>query len=122
MEIIEGTNKVTVKPEDGATIIRIEGKKSSPEHNQTIIEFPWGHIEVTRVKNSEDSEYWVHVSNAQTPKSDNDFYSEHMLPNGSVRKGEFIRGRIDREEAGVESIAVDDKTYHMAFRLRKLDD
>jgi len=119
MQITEGNNKVAVSKYDGATIIRVEGLKSRPEPNTTIIEFPWGHVEVTRVENSEDSDYWVHVSNAQTPRNDEDFYSDNMMPNGNIRRGEFVRGRMDKVETGVESIAVDDTTYNMAVRVKK---
>jgi hypothetical protein len=65
--------KAKVTHSDDAVQITFKGNPKSPEPSTGVIEFPGGHVEVSRCS---DNTYWVHV--------------------GFVNGSNIVQGRIDR--------------------------
>lgn len=51
-------DKAKVVHSDDAVLIKFNGDRKNPEPGTAVIEFPGGHVEVSR---TQDGQYWAHV-------------------------------------------------------------
>lgn len=101
--------RAEVTHSDDAVHIRFRGDKRRPEPSTGVIEFPGGHIEVTR---HSDGSYWVHVArNVRITNPD-----EQVL-------GQIVESRIDHtyeaRERGIPPLPEHAAIEHLAIRIAR---
>lgn len=88
--------KAKVTHSDDAVQITFNGDKRHPEPGTGVIQFPGGHVEVSRCT---DGSYWAHIA--------------------VVDGANIVDGRIDRSDRiqAVEDMEDADKVVHVAIRV-----
>lgn len=92
--------RAKVTHSEDAVQITFKGDKRSPEPGTGVIQFPGGHVEVSRCSNGD---YWAHIS--------------------VVSGVNIVQGRIDRQGGvcAVEDMADADKVCHIAIRVANVE-
>lgn len=99
---------------DKAEGIRLLCDSQRPEPDHTRIEFPGGHVEVTRADNNSDCDLWVHV------------YVNHEQAASFEPEEDFARivdARLDQTDKHASDANVGDfnrdQLYHLAVRVKR---
>jgi hypothetical protein len=89
----------------------LSGDKSNPEPGTFVVEFPGGHVEISRLGDGTDG-YWCHF----TRNREDDCIAASKLP------GELIDGRVDvegRHASDCDAGDMDHKdVFHVAVKIR----
>jgi len=95
-----------------STSIQVKGNRGSPEPQTTVINFPGGHVEVTRTT---DDKYWVHIGfdeDAKIKDSRVDFKFEEYARRVDESRKEIREGK---RHGVIPQILDYDKIQHMAL-------
>jgi len=90
--------------------LEITGKPKNREPEIVTVDFPGGQVEVTRAKDGEDADYWVHVK-VHHPKNSMR-YPDDGYENGKVTihgKGVVTETKLD-----------DPELHHLAIRVTRV--
>lgn len=95
--------------------IRLMGDPKKPEPDHVRIAFPGGDVEVVRVTNGENPDYWVHVRVSKPQSPNDDPEDDHA---------EIVDARLDIHSKGTTEADRGDfahpDLYHVALRVRKI--
>lgn len=99
---------------DSAVGLVITGRRTNWEPPHVRIEYPWGHVEVTRSnEDHDDPDYWLHVYV-------NHPHAGHLLP-GETRLGKITDARLDIHGKNSANVRLGDfknsNLYHLALRV-----
>src|SRR6185437_2028912 len=96
--------------------LEITGQPKNREPEIVSIEFPGGQVDVTRAKDGEDADYWVHLS-VNHPFDPNRFDGDQMEP------AKVTDGRIDLLHSHASDVDAGDlrhpDLYHLAVRVTR---
>ncbi len=96
--------------------LKINGDHRKPEPETVSIEFPGGAVDVTRAKDGENADYWVHlrVSNARHPnRFDGDGEQNAHVSDGRIDL--FSKHASDCDAGDLEHPDL----YHIAVRVTR---